>query len=67
MARQPNSDPRNDTSTAEHVSHALDIVRREGVGPALTFMNHAGVPHYVALRVLTAPRYVRHRDRRTRS
>ncbi|MDQ2819912.1 MAG: hypothetical protein M3Y65_05880 [Pseudomonadota bacterium] len=61
-----NSDPRNDTSTAEHINHALDIVEREGVGPALTFMNHAGVPHHVALRVLTAPRYVRCTERRTR-
>jgi len=60
-----NSDPRHDTSTAAHINHALDIAEREGVGKALTFMNDAGVPHHVALRVLTAPRYVRCTERRT--
>jgi hypothetical protein len=66
MSRRPATDPRNDVSMAEHVEQALQIVKREGVGPELAFMETAGVPHLIAIRVLTSPTYIRSRERRNR-
>lgn len=65
MSRRPATDPRNDVSTAEQVEQALHIVKREGVGPALAFMETAGVPHLIAVRVLASPIYIRSRERRS--
>jgi hypothetical protein len=57
-------EPRNNTVLTEHIDRALNLARRDGIGPALDFMLHAGVPRPVALRVLSAPELQRIRDRR---
>ena len=66
MSRRPITDPRRNISTARHVDHALQIVQREGIGPALSFMETVGVPRQVATRVLASPEFIRAGDRRTR-
>lgn len=48
---------REDTLRANTVEHALVIVQRDGVGPALDYMTVSGIPKQVALRVLTDPAY----------
>lgn len=64
MSRRPETDQRNDTPTAEQIERALHIARREGVGPALAFMEEAGVSRRVALRVLASPHHIRLQERR---
>lgn len=64
MAEQRGNDVRTDLATAERVEQALRLVARQGIDPALAFMEQAGVPRGVALRVLCSPRHVRQRDRR---
>jgi hypothetical protein len=66
MSRRPISDPRRNVLTAQHVDHALQIVKREGIDPALIFMETVGVPRQVAVRVLASPIFVRAGERRTR-
>jgi hypothetical protein len=64
MSRRPETDQRNDTPTAEQIERALHIVKREGVGPALAFMEEVGVSRHIALRVLASPAHVRSQERR---
>ena len=64
MSRRPDTDQRNDTPTAEQIERALGIAKREGVGPALAFMEESGVSRCVALRVLASPDHIRLQERR---
>ena len=66
MSRRPSSDPRRNILTAQHVAHALQIVQREGINPALFFMEAVGVPRQVAVRVLASPVFVRAGERRAK-
>lgn len=66
MSRRPTSDPRRNILTAQHVARALQIGQREGIDPALFFMETVGVPRQVAVRVLASPKYIRAGERRTR-
>ncbi|MDN4055078.1 hypothetical protein QPK32_18560 [Massilia sp. YIM B02763] len=58
------NDLRTDLATASSVQQALELCTRQGVHPALLFMEEAGVPRAVALRVLCSPQHFRQRDRR---
>ena len=64
MSRRPETDQRNDSPTAEQIECALEIAKREGVGPALAFMEEVGVSRHIALRVLASPSYSRSQERR---
>jgi hypothetical protein len=64
MSRRPETDQRNDTPTAEQIERALYIAKREGVGPALAFMEESGVSRHIALRVLASPDHIRTKERR---
>ena len=65
MSRRPETDQRNDAPTAEQIERALHIAKREGVGPALTFMEEVGVARHIALRVLASPDHFRSQERRS--
>jgi len=52
--------------TSDQIEHALQIVRREGVGPALEYMEVAGVARQTALRVVASPTHSRLGERRSR-
>ena len=58
------ADPRADSYTAARVNDALGILRKDGMHPALEFMQLVGVPRRVAMRVLSSPHLHRQRDRR---
>ena len=58
------ADPRADSYTAARVNDALGILRKDGMHPALEFMQLVGVPRRVALRVLSSPNQQRREDRR---
>lgn len=64
MSEQSRNDARSDLSTAGRVEQGLAVCARHGLDPALTYMEQAGVPREVALRVLCSPRYYRQADRR---
>ncbi|OON63601.1 hypothetical protein B0920_09635 [Massilia sp. KIM] len=64
MSEQSRNDARSDVSTAGRVEQGLAVCARHGLDPALTYMEQAGVPRDVALRVLCSPRYYRQADRR---
>lgn len=64
MGRRDCNDQRNDAHLSENVEQALKIVRTDGVGPALDFMQSAGVPRPTALRVLCSPKHARTGERR---
>jgi hypothetical protein len=63
-SRRPETDQRNDVPTAHQIERALNIVKREGVGPALAFMEEVGVSRQIALRVLASPDHIRAQKRR---
>jgi len=68
-ARMPDTkraDPRTNTRTAAWVDDALRILRSDGVHPAFVFMQLAGVPRHVAMRLLCSPDRHRRADRRSR-
>ena len=66
MSPMPTSpDRREDVLRARTVEHALDIVQRDGVGPALDYMTSSGIDRQVALRVLTDPVFQRGRHERS--
>ena len=67
MSRRPETDQRTDTPTAEQIERALHIASREGVGPALAFMEESGVLRQTALRVLASPNHFRVQERRNAS
>ncbi|WP_143067982.1 hypothetical protein [Duganella sp. CF517] len=50
---------RKNSDTTHQVEQALNIARLEGIGPALDFMQQAGVDRQVAVRVLTGPGFRR--------
>lgn len=50
---------RRNSDTTHQVEEALKIARLEGIGPALDFMQQAGVERQVAVRVLTGPGFRR--------
>lgn len=54
---------RQDGVTEEKVEAGVQLATRDGVNPALDFMERAGVPRRVALRVLCGPRFKRTRLR----
>lgn len=64
MGRRDRSDQRSDAQLSLNVEQALKIVRTDGVGPALDFMQTAGVPRSTALRVLCSPQHFRKNERR---
>ncbi|TWI67324.1 hypothetical protein IP91_01437 [Pseudoduganella lurida] len=57
---------RADAAMAARVEDALKIVEADGIHPALEYMEEAGVPRDIALRVLCAPNFHRHGDERRR-
>lgn len=59
MDARKDHDVRTDLMTAQSVEEGLQRCRRDGVHPALLFMEQAGVPRSVALRVLCSPAYFR--------
>jgi hypothetical protein len=59
MAERIGSDARTDFTTAYFVEQGLKLCKRQGVNPALSFMESAGVPRPVALRVLCSPEHFR--------
>lgn len=63
MAEPGKSDARTDLTTAKSVEEGLKRCTHDGVHPALVFMEQAGVPRSVALRVLCSPEYFRKQDR----
>ena len=64
MSRRPAADPRTDMPTSTLIDHALQIVSREGIGPALNYLEAAGVARQTALRVLASPIHKRSAERR---
>lgn len=65
MDARKEHDVRTDVMTAQSVEEGLRRCRRDGVHPALLFMEQAGVPRSVALRVLCSPAYFRKQDIRS--
>jgi hypothetical protein len=65
MDARKEHDVRTDLMTARSVEEGLRRCRRDGVHPALLFMEQAGVPRSVALRVLCSPAYFRKQDARS--
>ena len=64
MGELSRNDARTDQRTASHVDEALSLCTRQGIAPALSLMERAGVPRSVALRVLCSPDHFRKQDRR---
>ena len=54
---------RADWKTAQCVETGVQVSLADGVTEALEFMLESGVPRQVAVRVLSAPRFIRHRRR----
>lgn len=54
---------RRDDVTEQKVEAGVQLAVREGVNPALDFMERAGVPRPVALRILCGPTFKRHKLR----
>lgn len=55
---------RTDFSTADKVSEGLKVCIQHGVHPAIVYMENAGVPRHIALRVLCSPEHFRSSDHR---
>lgn len=64
MTGHGRADPRTDRTTAGIVDTGLHICSRQGLNPALEFLQQAGVPRPLALRVLCSPEHFRKRERR---
>ncbi|MEH6434751.1 hypothetical protein [Massilia sp. DD77] len=64
MAEHSSNDARIDRATAQQVDAGLRICSQHGLDPALHFLEQAGVPRLVALRVLCSPDHFRKRERR---
>jgi len=64
MSECKRADPRANTRTAARVDDALRILRSDGVYAAFVFMQLAGVPRHVAMRMLCSPERHRQADRR---
>lgn len=57
-------DRRSNTVLADNIQHALFLVKKAGLRPALDSMRVAGVPRALALRVLSSPEFQRTAERR---
>lgn len=64
VTERHNNDLRADLATAVRVDQGLRIYFQQGLHPAMTFFEEAGVPRAVALRALCSPEHFRQRDRR---
>lgn len=64
MAESGKKRSRADATTAARVDDALKMVEAGGIHPALEYMQRMGVPREIALRVLCAPQFHRHGERR---
>ncbi|GEM_PF-873673 len=64
MSECKRADPRANTRTAARVEDALRILQTDGVRAAFVFMQLAGVPRHVAIRLLCSPGKHRKADRR---
>lgn len=64
MSEYKRADPRANTCTAARVEQALRILQTDGPYPAFVFMQLAGVPRHVAIRLLCSPEQHREADRR---
>ena len=64
VTQRHNNDLRADLATAARVDQGLRIYFQQGLHPAMTFFEEAGVPRAVALRALCSPDHFRQRDRR---
>lgn len=62
--RRSSDEPRTNDSLTSTVQRGVELTKIEGVGPGLAFMEEAGVPRPVALRVLGSPENCRHGERR---
>lgn len=67
MAEQIRTDARTDFTTAYYVDRGLRLSAQHGVYPAMLFMEGAGVPRPVVLRVLCSPKYFRKENDATKS
>lgn len=67
MIEQIHNDARSDRTTAYFVDQGLKLCTRHGVHPALLFMEQAGVPRPVALRVLCSPDHFRKAEETSRA
>lgn len=56
---QEKINPRHRAATARIIDDALLLVKKEGVGPAIDYMQAKGIRRALALRVLTDPRFHR--------
>jgi hypothetical protein len=65
MTEQCKNDARADLRTARDVDRGLGICAKQGLSPALQFLEQAGVPRSVVLRVFCSPQYFRKQDRRS--
>ena len=66
MSECKRADPRANTCIAARVEEALRILQSDGAYPAFVFMQLAGVPRHVAMRLLCSPERHRRADRRIR-
>jgi len=64
MTELDRNDVRKDRLTAARVDAGLHICSEQGLHPALQYLEQAGVPRPVALRVLCSPDHFRQRERR---
>ena len=64
MTEPDKNDVRKDRVMAARVEAGLHICSQQGLHPALQFLELAGVPRPVALRVLCSPQFFRQRERR---
>lgn len=64
MTEHSSNDARRDRATANKVNEGLLVCLQQGVNPALSFLEQAGVPRHVALRVLCSPHHFRKCERR---
>lgn len=64
MTEQSKNDARADRATAKSVDEGLQICSKQGLDPALRFLEKAGVPMSVVLRALCSPQHFRKQERR---
>jgi hypothetical protein len=64
MTETGKNDARINQQVALKVEEGLRLSHRQGIHPAIIYMEQAGVPRVVVLRVLCSPKFLRQRDRR---
>lgn len=66
MNEHGKNDVRTNQQVATKVEEGLRLSRKQGIHPAILYMEQVGVPRVVMLRVLCSPKFLRQRDwRRT--